>query len=107
MSDKAVPFAVSLVLHQNDAPIGWRMHLMPGGPQEGHPISIGQAEEFARAATEILAAITQDEKAVTPYQVVRTGTTSLRGLLEAKLAEAESQAANIANLRRTLAELDQ
>ena len=98
---------MSLVLHQNDAPVGWRIHITPGGPQEGYPVTIKQAENFARAATEIIDTVTQDDRAVTPFQIVRNGTTALKTILEAQLSAAEAQAASIASLRRTLSELEQ
>ena len=105
MSDKAVPYALSLVLHRDGGP-GWRIHLNPNGVEGGHPVSIKQAEELARTATDILSTVTQDETITTPFMVVRNGTITLRTLLEGELADAEAKAARIATLRRALAEMD-
>lgn len=101
-----IPHAISLVLHQDDQP-GWRIHLNPNGVDGGHLISIKEAEELARTATDILSASIPiiDDKSVTPFQIVRNGTTALRATLEDELQDAEVKAANIAALRRTLAEM--
>jgi hypothetical protein len=100
------PHAISLVLHQDDKP-GWRIHLNPNGVDGGYPVSIKEAEELARTATDILSASipVTDDKGVTPFQIVRNGTTALRATLEGELSDAEAKAANIATLRRTLAEM--
>lgn len=101
------PYAISLVLHQDDSP-GWRIHLNPNGVDGGYPVSIKEAEALARAATD-----TMDisgfggDTVTTPYIIVRNGTTVLRAALENELADAEAKAANIASLRRTLAEMSQ
>jgi hypothetical protein len=92
------------VLHQGDKP-GWRIHLTPNGVDGGHPISIKEAEELARTATDIVDTVTQDDTATTPYMIVRNGTTVLRDALEKELADAEMKAASIAALRRSLAEM--
>lgn len=99
----STPYAISLVLHQDDR-LGWRVYLTPHGIDGGHPVSIKQAEELARTATNIIDTPTQD---ATPYMIVRNGTTVLRQALEEELAEAEAKAANIASLRRALAEMNQ
>lgn len=101
------PYAISLVLHQDGERLGWRVHLTPNGPEGGYPISIQQAEELARVATDVLSASVQDESATTPFMVVRNGTTVLRGALESELADAEAKAANIGALRRALSEMSQ
>ena len=93
------------MLHQDDKR-GWYLHLTPTGIDGGHPISIKEAEELARTATDILSAVIQDDNATTPYMIVRNGTTALRAALESELADAEAKAANIATLRRTLAEIE-
>jgi siroheme synthase len=98
------PYAISLVLHQDQTP-GWRVHLNPDGVEGGHPVSIKQAEDLARAATDIIDTVTQDDAVTTPYMVVRNGTTALRSTLEGELKDAEEKAANIAALRRTLGEM--
>lgn len=100
------PYAISLVLHQDDR-LGWRVHVTPNGVDGGHPVSIKQAEELARTATDIIDTATQDDTVTTPYMIVRNGTTVLRDALEKELADAEIKAANIASLRRSLAEMDQ
>ena len=105
MSNSPTPYAVSLVLHQDDKP-GWRIHLTPGGADGGHPVSIKEAEELARSETDIFDTTTQDDTAMTPYMVVRNGTTVLRTTLENELADAEAKAASIATLRRSLAEME-
>jgi len=105
MSSLPTPYAISLVLHQDDKP-GWRVHLTPNGPDGGYPVSIKEAEELARSATDITNSATQDDTVATPYQVVRNGTTILRTALETELADAETKAASIAALRRSLAEMD-
>jgi siroheme synthase len=92
------------VLHQDDKP-GWRIHLTPNGVDGGHSVSIKEAEELARSATDITGSAT-DDNATTPYMVVRNGTTVLRTALETELADAETKAASIAALRRSLAEMD-
>ena len=102
--DKPVPYAISLVLHQDGTP-GWRIHLHPNGNDGGYPVSIKEAEELARGATEILAADIQDSEAVTPFQIVRNGTTVLRQTLQRELEVAEARAASIPHLRRTLGEM--
>lgn len=104
--DKAVPYAISLVLHQDGSP-GWRVHLHPNGPDGGHPISIKEAEEIARVATSVLDTVTQDDKSVTPFQIVRNGTTALRQTLQRELEIAEARAASIPHLRRSLGEMGQ
>jgi hypothetical protein len=101
---KLTPYAISLVLHQDGSP-GWRIHLHPNGNEKGYPVSIKEAEELARAATEILNTVTQDDKAVTPFMIVRNGTTVLRDTYKAALEEAEAKAANIPHLRRALGEM--
>jgi hypothetical protein len=99
------PHAISLVLHQDDKP-GWRIHLNPGGVDGGHPISIKEAEEFARSATDIMDISGPGSDTITtPFMIVRNGTTALRATLEGELSDAEAKAANIAALRRTLAEM--
>jgi len=103
--DKPVPYAISLVLHQDATP-GWRIHLHPNGNDGGSPISIKEAEEIARVATSVLDTVTQDDKAVTPFQIVRSGTTVLRQTLQRELEVAEARAASIPHLRRTLGEID-
>lgn len=105
VSNPSSPFAISLVLHQSDNP-GWRVHLTPGGPDGGHPISIKEAEELARSATDITGSATDDATVTTPYEIVRNGTTVLRDALEKELADAEAKAASIAALRRSLAEME-
>lgn len=105
MPNTPTPHAISLVLHQDNHP-GWRVHLTPNGVEGGHPVSIKQAEDIARAATDVIDTITQDDTATTPYMIVRNGTTILRAALEGELADAEAKAANIANLRRALAEIN-
>lgn len=101
------PFAISLVLHQDDHP-GWRVHLAPNSPQGGYPIAIKQAEEIARTITDILVTeIPVETEPTTPFMVVRNGTTVLRSALQSELADAEEKAANIASLRRALAEMEQ
>lgn len=107
MSTTPTPHAISLVLHQDDK-LGWRVHLTPSAPAGGYPISIKQAEEIARATTDILAGVISVEtEPTTPFMVVRNGTTVLRAALEQELADAEAKAANIASLRRALAEMSQ
>jgi hypothetical protein len=101
----STPYAISLVLHQDNKP-GWRVHLNPNGADGGYPISIKEAEELARTATDILNSVIAESDAVTPYMIVRNGTTALRSTLEGELADAESKAAMIAGLRRTLAEIE-
>lgn len=100
------PYAVSLVLHQDQTP-GWRIHLHPNGVDGGYPISIKQAEDLSRAATDALDIVTQDDTITTPYMIVHNGTVALRSVLESELTDAESKAANIASLRRSLAEMGQ
>ena len=102
--EKPVPYAISLVLHQDGSP-GWRVHLHPNGPDGGHPISIKEAEEIARVATSVLDTVTQDDKSVTPFMIVRNGTTVLRETYKRALEEAEAKAANIPHLRRALGEM--
>jgi hypothetical protein len=100
LPESAIPtYAVSLVLR----PGGWRVFVSPSpeGESEGEPVTIAQAEEIARAVTEATGA----DKQVTPYMVVRNGTTQLRSSLEAALAEAESKAQSIPGLRRALGEI--
>lgn len=104
MPESPTPYAISLVLHQ-DGPPGWRVHLHPNGTDGGSPISIKEAEEIARAATDVLDTVTQDDQAVTPFQVVRNGTTVLRETLKRELEVAEAKAASIPHLRRTLGEM--
>lgn len=104
MPDKT-PYAISLVLHQDARP-GWRVHLHPNGDESGTPISIKEAEEIARAATDVLDTVTQDDNAVTPFMIVRNGTTVLRETFERALEEAEAKAANIPHLRRALGEME-
>lgn len=100
------PFAISLVLHQEDK-AGWRIHLTPNSPQGGYPVTIKQAEDIARAITDLLSTVIPvDSEPTTPFMVVRNGTTALRSTLERELADAEAKAANIASLRRTLAEMN-
>lgn len=106
MPDKSTPYAISLVLHQTDKPIGWRIHLHPNGPETGYPLTVKQAETLAREVTTIVGIDDQDSQTMTPYQVVRSGTDTLRNILEAELADAEAKAATIANLRTLRAELD-
>jgi hypothetical protein len=102
----SIPHAISLVLHQDDKP-GWRIHLNPNGIDDGYPISIKEAEEFARSATDIMdISGSENETITTPFMIVRNGTTILRNALEKELADAEAKAANIASLRRSLAEMD-
>lgn len=101
--ERTVPHAISLVLRDN----GWRVYLTPGGNQEGHPVSIKEAEEIARAATAVLDTVTQDDQAVTPFQIVRNGTTVLRQTLQRELEIAEARAASIPHLRRSLGEMEQ
>lgn len=99
------PFAISIVLHQ-DQQTGWRIHLTPNSPQPGYPLTIKQAEDVARSITDILATVIPVEtEPTTPFMVVRNGTTALRSTLERELADAEAKAANIAALRRSLAEM--
>lgn len=105
MPDKT-PYAISLVLHQDGTP-GWRVHLHPNGPEGGNPVSIKEAEEIARAATDVLDTVTQDDSVVTPFMIVRNGTTVLRETYKRALEEAEAKAANIPHLRRALGEMDQ
>jgi hypothetical protein len=105
VSNSPTPYAVSLVLHQDDKP-GWRIHLNPNGVDGGYPVSIKEAEELARSATDITGSATDDNTTITPYMVVRNGTTALRATLEGELADAEAKAANIATLRRSLAEIE-
>lgn len=101
------PYAISLVLHQ-EGRLGWRIHVAPNGVDGGHPISIKEAEEFARSATDLMdISGPGGESVTTPYMIVRNGTTVLRDALENELADAEAKAANIASLRRSLAEMDQ
>jgi hypothetical protein len=105
MSTTPTPYAISLVLHQDDRP-GWRVHLTPDSPQGGYSVAIKQAEEIARAITDILVTeIPVETEPITPFMVVRNGTTVLRAALEQELADAEAKAANIASLRRALAEM--
>lgn len=105
MPATTTPYAISLVLHQDDQP-GWRVHLTPDSPQGGYPVTIKQAEEIARAITDILSTVINVEtEPTTPFMVVRNGTTVLRTALEQELADAEAKAANIASLRRALAEM--
>lgn len=104
--DKPVPYAISLVLHQDATP-GWRIHLHPNGPEGGHPVSIKEAEEIARAATTVLDTGTQGDHAVTPFMIVRNGTTALRQTLQRELELAEARAASIPHLRRTLGEMSE
>jgi hypothetical protein len=99
------PYAISLVLHQDDQ-LGWRVHLNPNGIDGGLPITIKQAETIARAATDVLDTVTQDDNAVTPFMVVRNGTTVLRQALQQELDAAEAKAASIPHLRRALGEMD-
>lgn len=103
--ERTVPFAISLVLRDN----GWRIYLTPGGNGDGYPFSIKEAEELARAATEILSATVSitDDKTVTPFMIVRNGTTVLRQTLQRELELAEAKAASIPHLRRTLGEIEQ
>lgn len=101
MSDQPTPYAISLVLHQDEKP-GWRIHTSPTTAPEGHHVSIAEAEAFARAATDL----TDVEAEVTPFAVVRNGTTQLRDSLERALAEAETKAATIPGLRRALGEME-
>jgi len=84
-------------------PNGWRVYVSPNaeGESEGEAVTIAQAEEIARVATEATGA----DKQVTPFMVVRNGTQQLRGTLEAALADAESKAASIAGLRKALGEI--
>ncbi len=103
---ESVPYAISLVLHQDGTP-GWRIHLHPNGTDGGNPISIKEAEEIARAATDVLDTVTQDDKTVTPFQIVRNGTILLRQTLQRELELAEAKAASIPHLRRTLGEMEQ
>jgi siroheme synthase len=80
--------------------------MTPNGIDGGYPVSIKQAEELARTATDIIdIAATQDDSVTTPYMIVRNGTTVLRDALEKELADSEAKAANIASLRRSLAEM--
>jgi hypothetical protein len=73
-----------------------------------HPISIKEAEEFARHATDLMdISGPGSDTIVTPYMIVRNGTSLLRATLESALADAEEKAANIASLRRALAEMSQ
>lgn len=106
MPEKPTPYAITLVLHQEESP-GWRVHLHPGGTEGGTPVSIKEAEEIARAATDVLDTVTQDDSAVTPFMIVREGTAVLRQTYKAALEEAEAKAANIPHLRRALGEMDQ
>lgn len=107
MPTSPIPHAISLVLHQDDSP-GWRLHLNPDGVEGGYPISIKEAEEFARHATDLMDISGPGSDTVTtPYMVVRNGTALLRATLEGALADAEAKAANIASLRRALAEMSQ
>ncbi len=104
MPDKPIPYAISLVLHQEGTP-GWRVHLHPGGNESGYPISIKEAEELARAATDVLDTVTQDDTTATPFMIVRNGTTVLRDTLKRELELAEARAASIPHLRRALGEM--
>jgi hypothetical protein len=107
MSDRPTPYAISLVLHQDDQ-LGWRIHLNPDSPQAGYPITIKQAEEIARSITDTLATVIPVEtEPTTPFMVVRNGTTVLRQALQQELDAAEAKAASIPHLRRALGELDQ
>lgn len=100
------PYAISIVLHQEQK-AGWRIHLTPNSSQEGYPLTIKQAEDVARAITDLLSAVIPvDSEPTTPFMVVRNGTTTLRATLERELADAEAKAANIAALRRTLQEMN-
>ena len=103
---KPTPYAITLVLHQEASP-GWRVHLHPGGNEGGYPISIKEAEELARAATDILDTVTQDDTSTTPFMIVRNGTTVLRETLKHELEVAEARAASIPHLRRALGEMEQ
>jgi hypothetical protein len=106
MPATATPYAISLVLHQDDKP-GWRIHITPNGVDGGYPVSIKHAEELARTATDIVgSAPAGTDSDMTPYMIVRNGTTVLRDALEKELEDAEAKAANIASLRRSLAEMD-
>lgn len=104
MSSLKTPYAISIVLHQDQKP-GWRIHLNPEDDIGGHAISIKQAEELARIATDILSPVQNDTR-MTPFMVIRNGTTALRSTLENELAEAEAKAANIASLRKSLSEIN-
>lgn len=107
MPTPPTPHAISLVLHQDDSP-GWRLHLNPNGVDGGYPISIKEAEEFARYATDVMDISGPGSDTITtPYMIVRNGTELLRAALESELADAEAKAANIASLRRALAEMNQ
>ncbi len=103
MPTAPTPYAISLVLHQDDKP-GWRVHLTPNGIDGGHSVSIREAEELARSATDITSS--EDDTITTPYMIVRNGTTVLRTALEKELTDAEAKAASIAALRRSLAEME-
>jgi siroheme synthase len=108
MSDN-VPYAVSLVLHQDSEKPGWRIHISPesneNAKKEGYVVSIAQALALARVATEIIETVTQEDS-TTPFMVVRNGTTAMRSALEQRLAHAEAEAANVAALRQKLTEFD-
>jgi len=78
MSNSLTTYAMSLVLHQDDKP-GWRIHLNPDGVDGGYPLSIKEAEELARSATDVMdIAGPGSDTVITPYMVVRNGTTVLR-----------------------------
>lgn len=92
-------YVVSLVLR----PSGWRVYVSPCPDElkDGWPVSIVQAEEIARVATEV----TDSQAAVTPYMIARNGTTQLRSTVESALSQAEEQAKSIPGLRKMLGEI--
>src|SRR5208282_6338247 len=94
--ERTAPHAISLVLRDN----GWRIYLTPNGNEDGYPVSIKEAEELARAATEILSTsvLITDDKSATPFMVVRNGTNVLRQMLQRELEVAEARAASIPHL---------
>jgi hypothetical protein len=102
MSDKPTPYAISLVLHRGVNP-GWRVHTAPVSAPEGVPVSIKEAEAFARTAGDIAG---YGEETPTPFEVVRDGTTEYRAEVEAQLSEAETRAATIPALRRALKDFE-
>lgn len=98
MEQQAQIYAIVLSLRGGS----WRVNLNPGGAEGGIPITVAQAESIAKVIGDNIG-VDQQPSA---FEIVRSGTATLKEALKRQLEEAETKAASVAGLRRALQEIE-